>query len=577
MALKLSVRPPAEHTAMLNVLREQAGVPEASLYTERGKLIVYVGTESAAILPDPPGATALRDLRQRKSYTAIESTIDRGLFLRVLVPVNVVALSEEARALQVVQPVPEELARDAETIQAGYREYQELLLSRRGLKRLYGITLTLTLLLALLSALAASFLLSDRLSAPLSVLVEGTRAVAQGDFSQRAADPSRDELGMLTRSFNSMTLQLAEARGEAQRKEAELANAKAHLESILTNLSAGVLAFDDALRLRSANRSANDILKLDCAPLIGRELGAWDALDPSLAALSHAIRSGFTAVDRGQWEQQVEREARDGTQVLLARGSALPPGAETGYVVVFDDITHLLQAQRDAAWAEVARRLAHEIRNPLTPIQLSAERVELRLAPKLTEADADMLTRSTRTIVRQVDALKRMVDAFSQYARTPEPAMQELDLNTVVREVLTLYESLAPNITLELAEGLPHIVGDAAQLRQVVHNLLQNAQDALMETSEPRIVIATHAAGEAVRFTVSDNGTGFAEHLMKRAFEPYVTTKPKGTGLGLVIVKKIVEEHGGEVAIANVAPRGARVSVTLPSAAARRAMSRSAA
>jgi nitrogen fixation/metabolism regulation signal transduction histidine kinase len=337
-----------------------------------------------------------------------------------------------------------------------------------------------------------------------------------------------------------------------------------------------VLAFDDALRLRSANRSANDILKLDCAPLIGRELGARDALDPSLAALSHAIRSGFTAVDRGQWEQQVEREARDGTQVLLARGSALPPGAETGYVVVFDDITHLLQAQRDAAWAEVARRLAHEIRNPLTPIQLSAERVELRLAPKLTEADADMLTRSTRTIVRQVDALKRMVDAFSQYARTPEPAMQELDLNTVVREVLTLYESVAPNITLELAEGLPHIVGDAAQLRQVVHNLLQNAQDALMETSEPRIVIATHAAGEAVRFTVSDNGTGFAEHLMKRAFEPYVTTKPKGTGLGLVIVKKIVEEHGGEVAIANVAPRGARVSVTLPSAA-RRAMSRSAA
>lgn len=576
MALKLSVRPPAEHSAMLNALREQAGVPEASLYTERGKLIAYVGTESAAILPDPPGATALRDLRQRKRYTAIESTIDRGLILRVLVPVNVVALSEEARALQVVQPVPEELARDAETIQSGYREYQELLLSRRGMKRLYGITLTLTLLLALLSALAASFLLSDRLSAPLSVLVEGTRAVAQGDFSQRAADPSRDELGMLTRSFNSMTLQLAEARGEAQRKEAELANAKAHLESILANLSAGVLAFDDALRLRSANRSANDILKLDCAPLIGRELGAWDALDPSLAALSHAIRSGFTAVDRGQWEQQVGREARDGTQVLLARGSALPPGAETGYVVVFDDITHLLQAQRDAAWAEVARRLAHEIRNPLTPIQLSAERVELRLAPKLTEADADMLTRSTRTIVRQVDALKRMVDAFSQYARTPEPAMQELDLNTVVREVLMLYESLAPNIALELAEGLPHIVGDAAQLRQVVHNLLQNAQDALMETSEPRIVIATQSSGEVVRFTVSDNGTGFAEHLMKRAFEPYVTTKPKGTGLGLVIVKKIVEEHGGEVAIANVAPHGARVSVTLPSAA-RRAMSRSAA
>ena len=582
MALKLSVRPTQEHAAMLNALRDQAGVQEAALYTERGKLVAVAGTERTGISPEPPGTAALRQLRLKQTYAAIESIAERGLFLRVLAPVNVLSLTDEARALQLLQPVPEELARDAETIQAGYQEYQELLLSRRGLKRLYGITLTLTLLLALLSALAASFVLSDRLSAPLNVLVEGTRAVAQGDFRQRQADPSRDELGMLTRSFNSMTLQLAEARAEAQRKEAELANAKAHIESVLANLSAGVLAFDDALRLRSANRSAHEILKLDCAPLIGRELGAWDALDPSLVPLSQAIRSAFTAPDRGQWEQQVERESRDGTQVLLARGSALPAGAETGYVVVFDDVTHLLQAQRDAAWAEVARRLAHEIKNPLTPIQLSAERVELKIAPKLAGADAEMLTRSTRTIVNQVAALKRMVDAFSQYARTPEPAMHELDLNTVVRDVLALYDSLASSIELALADGLPPVFGDAGQLRQVVHNVLQNAQDALSETSEPHIRIASEMAseksgGDAVRFTITDNGIGFPENLMKRAFEPYVTTKPKGTGLGLVIVKKIVEEHGGEVVIANVAPRGARVTITLPSAAAYRAASKSAA
>jgi nitrogen fixation/metabolism regulation signal transduction histidine kinase len=293
--------------------------------------------------------------------------------------------------------------------------------------------------------------------------------------------------------------------------------------------------------------------------------------------LSRALRRAFENDERDEWEQQVEREAKDGTQVLLVRGSRLPPGAETGYVVVFDDVTHLLQAQRDAAWAEVARRLAHEIKNPLTPIQLSAERVEVRLAPKLAQPDAEMLTRSTRTIVNQVAALKRMVDAFSQYARTPEPAMHELDLNALVREVLTLYESLGSSIQVELATHLPPIVGDAAQLRQVVHNLLQNAQDALGETTEPRIVVRSELGGNAVRFSVMDNGTGFPENLMKRAFEPYVTTKPKGTGLGLVIVKKIVEEHGGDVTIANVVPRGARVTITLPTAAAYEAAKKSAA
>jgi PAS domain S-box-containing protein len=577
MGLALSVRPVSEHLALLNSLREQAGVQEATLYTQRGKLIAFSGNDRAGIAPEAPGPAALRKLRLQQTYAAIETIPERGLYLRVIAPVNAISLTEEGRALQLMQPVPEEIGRDAETVQSGYREYQELLLSRRGLKRLYGITLTLTLFLALLSALAASFLLSDRLSAPLNVLVEGTRAVAQGDFSQRAANPSRDELGMLTRSFNSMTLQLAEARAQAEHKETELAHAKAQLESILVNLSAGVLAFDDTLTLRSANRSAHHILRLDCSPLIGRELGSWDALDPSLAPLSRALRRAFENDERDEWEQQVEREAKDGTQVLLVRGSRLPAGAETGYVVVFDDVTHLLQAQRDAAWAEVARRLAHEIKNPLTPIQLSAERVEVRLAPKLAPPDAEMLTRSTRTIVNQVAALKRMVDAFSQYARTPEPAMHELDLNALVREVLTLYESFSSSIQVELAAKLPPIFGDAAQLRQVVHNLLQNAQDALGEITEPRIVVRSELGGNAVRFSVMDNGTGFPENLMKRAFEPYVTTKPKGTGLGLVIVKKIVEEHGGDVTIANVAPRGARVTISLPTAAAYAATKKSAA
>ncbi len=569
IALQLSVRSPAEQSAALNALREQAGVQDATLFTTRGKVVTYSGSERTALIPEPPGAAALRQIRRQQSYSAVEAVPERGLVLRVLVPVSVVSLAEEARVLQLLQPVPKQLAQDAETVQAGYRDYQELTLSRLGLKRLYGITLTLALLLALLSSLALAFVLSERLSAPLGILVEGTRAVAQGDFSQRAAVASSDELGLLTQSFNSMTLQLADARALADRNQAQLVHAKAYLESILASLSAGVLAFDGTLRLRSANPSAGQMLETDLTALLGRDLGEWNAHDTALAGLAHTIRAGFEAADTAEWEQQIERELPKGTQVLLLRGTHLLQSEETGSIVVFDDITHLLQAQRDAAWAEVARRLAHEIKNPLTPIQLSAERLQRKLAAKLAAEDAEMLARSTQTIVNQVTALKRMVDAFSQYARAPEPAMKALDLNKLVREVLTLYESLGSSIRLELAPQLPPVTGDTTQMRQVIHNLLQNAQDALADNPDPRIVISSEVTANSVRFSVADNGSGFPEHLMKRVFEPYVTTKPKGTGLGLVIVKKIVEEHGGEITISNLAPHGARVTLQLPIAAAR--------
>ncbi len=571
IALQMSVRSPAEQAAVLNTLREQAGVKEATLFTARGKVITYSGGDRTALIPDPPGAAALRQIRLQKTYSAVEAVAERGLVLRVLVPVSVVSLAEDARVLQLLQPVPKQLAQDAETVQAGYREYQELTLSRFGLKRLYGITLTLALLLALLSSLSLAFVLSERLSAPLGILVEGTRAVAQGDFSQRAAVASSDELGMLTQSFNSMTLQLADTRALADSNQAQLAHAKTYLESILASLSAGVLAFDGSLRLRSANPSAGQMLATDLSQLLGRDLAEWNAHDAALGGLAHAIRAGFEDADTAEWEQQIERHLPEGAQVLLLRGTHLPQSEETGSIVVFDDITHLLQAQRDAAWAEVARRLAHEIKNPLTPIQLSAERLQHKLATKLATEDAEILTRSTQTIVNQVTALKRMVDAFSQYARAPEPSMKALDLNKLVREVLTLYETLGSSIRLELAPQLPPVLGDTTQVRQVIHNLLQNAQDALAGIPDPCIVIVSEATTNAVRFSVTDNGSGFPEHLMKRVFEPYVTTKPKGTGLGLVIVKKIVEEHGGEIAISNLVPRGARVTLSFPVAAARSA------
>ena len=567
MALQLSTRPIAEHALVLNTLREQAGAHEATLYTSRGRVIATAGNERAGAgvtLPEAPPAEALRLLRTQQTYAVADATPERGLLLRVVTPVNLLSLAEEPRALQLIYFVPQRLAQNAETVQSGYREYQELLVGRLGLKRLYGITLTLTLLLSLLAALAAAIYLSEELSAPLNALVEGTRAVAQGDFSRRAAVASSDELGQLMQSFNSMTHQLEDARSEAERNQAEVSKSKAYLESILAHLSAGVLVFDDALTLQSANPSASAILGLKGNALLSLKTAQWGVIDESLSVLGLEIQAGFAEAAGTEWERQVVRTLSTGEQQLLLRGKPLPHGVESGYVVVFDDVTHVLQAQRDAAWAEVARRLAHEIKNPLTPIQLSAERLQMKLAPKLDASDAGMLGRSTQTIVNQVTALKRMVDAFSQYARAPEPAMRELDLNALVYEVLTLYESLGSSIKLELADALPHIVGDAAQLRQVIHNLLQNAQDALGDAPEPRITVVSTPGDGIIRFSVTDNGSGFPEHLMKRAFEPYVTTKKKGTGLGLVIVKKIVEEHGGSVAISNVNPHGARVLITLP-------------
>ncbi|MBC7944224.1 MAG: HAMP domain-containing protein, partial [Burkholderiales bacterium] len=516
-----------------------------------------------------------RQVRLQQGYSAVEAVADEGLQLRVVVPINLYTFSEDARMLQLLQPVPAQLAQDAETVQSIYRDYQELTLSRQGLKQLYGVTLTLALLLALLGAFALAFLLSERLSAPLGILAKGTRAVAQGDFSQQHTLPGRDELGVLTQSFNRMTQQLAEARAAAQRNQAQLETAKAYVESLLANLSAGVMSFDEAFRLRSENPSAGHLLHVDFSTLRGVELKAWPERSPRLEGLSRAILESFSRAEGAEWERQFEYADRAGNRVLLLRGTRLP-GKQADHVVVFDDITHLLEAQRHAAWSEVARRLAHEIKNPLMPIQLSAERMQRKLTAKLEPADAEMLERSTQNIVTQVGALKSMVDAFSQYARSPGPSLQPLDLNRLVRDVLALYEAQGSPIKLELAPRLPQINGDPNQLRQVIHNLLQNAQDALIGQPKPAVTVRTAAAENSIQLSVIDNGSGFPEQLLTRVFEPYVTTKQKGTGLGLAIVKRIVEEHGGVVSISNLEPRGASVTLSLPLAVPQDAAKKSA-
>ena len=563
IALDLGETSDTARPAQLNRLREQAGVQTATLFSAGGQVLASSSAERTALLPDLPSPTQLRQVRSGRGRSAVEGDAASGLTLRVLAPVTAATFSGETRVLQLTQAVPQAIAGSAESVQAVYRDYQELLLARNSLKWMYTLTLTLALLLSLFAAIALAFLLARRLSAPLSILARGTEAVAAGDYSPRETVSTRDELGVLTQSFSQMTRQLEEASAQAEKSRAETEAARAYLESVLGNLSAGVLAFDADSRLRAANDGARAILHDELADAQRQPLAGWTRH----LELRDAIAAGCSEAS-GEWQREIEMQNGAGVpQALLLRGSRLPEATGGGCVVVFDDITQLIAAQRSAAWGEVARRLAHEIKNPLTPIQLSAERLQHKLADRLAGAEREMLERSTQTIVNQVEAMKHMVNDFRDYARLPPPKLSAVDLNGLVEEVLGLYESSRARILPELAAGLPRVTGDAAQLRQVIHNLLANAEDALSGEAEPVIRVATGADGRGALLTVSDNGGGFPREILARAFEPYVTTKAKGTGLGLAIVKKIVDEHHGQIELANAAPRGAQVKIRLPLAA----------
>ncbi|HZS67918.1 MAG TPA: ATP-binding protein [Burkholderiales bacterium] len=551
MALELADTPAAQLVGALERLRLQAGVQEALVINAKGRLLAAASDDLAKLVPELPSTALLRQARLQRGQTAIDAVPGRALALRAVVPLESLALAAEPRFLQLRSTVPPTLARNAEAVEAAYRDYRQLALSRDGLKRIYVVTLSFAVLMALSIAIAVAVTQSKLLADPLATLAQAMQAVTRGDFSRPAPVTSRDELGVLTESFNSMTRQLEEARRVVEANRAALEGSKSRLENILANLSAGVLVFDQDLSLSISNR------------------GAAAILGGGQAEFAELMRAHFREQGDKPWQLELKLE---GGKTVHARAARLPQATDGGYVVVFDDITQLINAQRATAWAEVARRLAHEIKNPLTPIQLSAERLEMKLAERLSREDAEALRRSTGTIVNQVAALKAMVDDFREYARLPAPELARLDLNALVSEVLALYETSQVPITKRLGPELPAVWADATQIRQVIHNLVQNAQDALENVRgsgrSPSIEVRTELDGDRVRLAVSDNGGGFPEELIARIFEPYVTTKPRGTGLGLAIVKKIIDEHHGSVAIENREPRGASVSVLLPLAKA---------
>jgi len=580
MSRELEHAPPALLPSLLSRLRDQAGVPDALVVTGAGRIVTASSSLLSRLVPDLPPTEVMRQARLTRHFARVEvdesGQGERGLRMRAIVLISVPGqLLDEARYLQLTQPVPSALAENAGAVQQGYRDFQELSLSRTGLKRIFRTTLTLTFLLTVFAAVAGAFLLAGWLVGPLAEIAAATHSVAEGDFRKVKDYVGRDELGVLTRSFNAMTGQLQEARAQVERNQRELERANAQLESVLANLDAGVMVLDSDLRLTLANPGADRIIGMALAGFVGEELAAL----PRVGELADEIRAAFNeqaAAGAASWQRQFAltrptfegagpatagpaTAAPSGTeQTLLARGSILPE-RRVGYVIVFDDISDVISAQRAVAWAEVARRLAHEITNPLTPIQLAAERMQMKLRGKLAGGDAELLEKNSQTIINQVAALKMMVDEFRNYARLPAARLAPLNLNALIDEVLRLYSSAAEAhgvIRRELADRLPAVLGDATQLRQVIHNLLKNALEAAEKAERPEITVSTGAlvmadGAPAVRLQVRDNGTGFAPAMLARAFEPYVTTKTRGTGLGLAIVRKIVDEHQARIDLGN--------------------------
>ena len=550
-------------------LREQLAAQDVALVGPGGQILVTAGGTAAGMVPERPTPAMLRQARSQRVVSQIEGLDDElapgappKARVRALarLPSSDILLGSEERFLLVAQPVPTAVASNALAVQSAYREYQQRALARDGLRKMYIGTLTLALILAVFGAVLLAAVLGTQLARPLLLLAEGVKQVAAGDLTAKPVSTSRDEIGGLTRSFAAMTEQLGHAREEVQRGVTQLESARTHLQTILDSLTAGVIVFDAQRHIDTVNPGATRILKLPLSVYRGRTLAEVPGLEALAAAVWQRFelhRASPEAGERDHWQDSFDLQLPGAdTLSLLLRGATLPHDAR---LLVFDDISEVVSAQRAAAWNEVARRLAHEIKNPLTPIQLSAERLEHKLEAKLQGDDASLLKRSVATIVTQVQAMKQLVNEFRDYARLPAATLAPLNLNTLVHDVLALYGEAIEHgrLAATCAPELPWIVGDATQLRQVIHNLVQNGLDAVAERPDGLVHISTEPVrneiGElrAVRLAVHDNGPGFAEKVLKRAFEPYVTTKSKGTGLGLAVVKKIADEHGARVRIGN--------------------------
>ena len=572
VAQQLASVPDRQVVFELSMLRRESGASEMTLYGDNSRVLATSSDTAAATMPKPLTEEVALQLQQDRPFVSLEPLGTGAAEIRTAVAFTYRNnRSREVRIVQAHFPVDERLGNMINSVENSFSEYQQLVFFREDLKDLLTITLTFVLLLSLLAAIYGAFVLSRRLVAPIQDLVAGTRAVAMGDFDTKLPTPTRDEIGFLISSFNDMTQRLASARREATLSQALVEAERTNLEVILARLSTGVLALESDLRIRTANQASGSILGVN---LEGRAGESIRDVAKDTPLLEQFVDVACVHLDAGEteWREQIVLRGEVGRRVLTCACTTLPGDEDNaaGYVIVFDDITALLQAQRDAAWGEVARRLAHEIKNPLTPIQLSAERLRRKYLDTMDEEEAQVLDRATHTIVQQVEAMKEMVNAFSDYARAPDMDIGRFDLDKLAHEIVDLYRAQESDVEIVLTSDptMPLVEGDVGRVRQILHNLLRNAVEALEGTPKGRIDVQIGAAEidevKMVQIKVEDNGPGFKAGSASQIFDPYVTTKPKGTGLGLAIVKKLVEEHVGSIRAKNRSDGGAMISIRLP-------------
>ena len=543
----------------LRLSGETAHFSQVGLYNPADGTTELISNPAA--LPPPPAEKEVAEELQRHGSSRSVTNINGKLYAQGWLALP--APQEKGKALFFRRPIPDNVARDAELIENARSKYAELTYAKQGLQTFFLITLLAAALLSIMLALVIALYFARRFIEPILSLAEGAKAVAQGDFSQPRPVYRNDELGQLTRLFNHMTEQLAIAREAEELNRIRQEAARHYLETVLESLTAGVITLDEAGRLKTLNRSAENILGLPLSELSGSNWHDWPQSVPQYLLLTELFQTILATEHTGK-PVQTAYTGGDEARILLAKATPLPADNGGGTVLVFDDITLLVRAQKEAAWGEVAKRLAHEIRNPLTPIQLSAERLAWKLQDKLGEQDAQILARSTDTIIKQVAAMKEMVEAFRNYARAPSLKLEKQDLNKIIEEVLLLYEAGACTFDAVFSNIPAVMYADTTAMRQVLHNIFKNAAEAAEEAAQPEVHIHTDNTDGQITLTVANNGKSFSKDMLANAFEPYVTDKPTGTGLGLPVVKKIVEEHGGRIALSNPAEGGASVKITLP-------------
>ena len=551
---------PEQRNNVLTDLRAKFGIQDAVIF-DQDSMIIEVSSEKNDLIPPIPN---IKDLERGglNFFGRIEENDGNQIYLKTFTPIISKNVISKRLILQLTQPIPPSIANLALSVESVYDEYQQLTYSRNSLKIIYILTLTLVLLLALLSSVAVSFFISRKFSSPLAMLADATKQIAKGNYKKIIPEQGKDEIGVLVSSFNSMTSQLGEATRNSEKDRERLEVARTFLETILAHLTTGVIVLDNKKIVRLNNVAASKMLRNKEIVMNNKAMSEIISKNLLFQPLYEFVENYVdnNKINKKEISQEFKLNKDNQERTIMLQITPLNDTKGKSYVLVIDDISEVTQAQRHSAWGEIARRLAHEIKNPLTPIQLSAERIQHKFQNKLNEDDSNILERSTNTIINQVNALKIMVNEFTEYARPPKIKKDTIRIDDLIDEVIGLYE-ISEIIKVKKSKNIPIIYADQNKLRQVIINLLENSRDALKGVEKPKIRIFINNKDNQVELIVEDNGIGVPDEIIGRIFEPYVTSKKTGTGLGLAIVHKIIEEHNSKIIIERIKNSGTRVKI----------------